>query len=288
MVDVREKPLVSPANVIAVSPSQVPAVVTAPARPMVFERQEQFSDLMEVRGQAPHPMKIRNALFDVGGSWGIVLGGVAAALGVPLELAGLVTTSGALAVAGFFLASGFVIGGMFSKELPSPLALVAGWNHLYASDLAFLGDMREASLVDQAVVGILAERWVARIDKQRVHGEEAYAILEGLIAKRRTLDLDVIKRARSLVELYDSTVHPEHGWNLRNLTADQAKRIVAAVEALDPADKPSCGAELKKRFFKGEVERYDIATHQAARNLYRALRDAERGVSTTSPEVGAA
>ena len=281
MVELKDKPLVSPTNVIAVAQQKLPAVVTE-TRAIVFQRQDQFEDLMELRGKAPAPRRLVYGIFNGGASWGLVFGGAAAAIGFPLEAVGLMTTLGAAVTAGTVLMTGLVLGAIAGKDVASPLSLVTRRKHLTSQDLQFLGNIKEAPAVEQAVVGILAERWVARIDEQRVYGEKAYAMLEDVIAKKNALPYEILVRAKRIVAVHDATRHPEYGYRLWSLTAAQAYTIADAVEALDPADRASCAAELRQRYFKGEVERHHIEDHKATRRLYRVLHDGTNESSAAS------
>ena len=273
MVELQDRPLVAPTDIVAVAQPKLPAVVAGSARPVVFERQAQFEDLMELRGQAPDPFKLRHIVLNGGASWGPVLAGAAVAIGLPLELVAAVSGTAVATSAVALLIGGLVVGGIFNRELPSPLAMVTRYNHLRERDLRFLGNLTEASPVEQAVVGLMAARWLTRIDKQRVYGEEAYAILEDIIAKGKTLDEAVVRRAQRLVDLHDATVNHRDGRPLYALTTDQVNHIVSQFDALDPDDRASCGAELMKRYFKGEVARHHVQSHEAARRLYRTLRN---------------
>ena len=234
---------------------------------------------MELRGQEPKPELLRYRLLNRPASWGVVLAAATAAIGAPVLAFMALPLWMAAVGAGGALVVGSAVGALF--EATSPLALVTRLNHLREADLKFLGDLSEASPIEQAIVGSLATRWVRRIDNQRVNGEAAYANLEDIIAHAKTLPEDVRQRADKMVALYDAT-NDHNGKPLEKMTDDQARNLISAFQSLPVEDQPVVAHELMVRYFKGEVSRHGVESHQKARDLYRALRDGMKAVPPVS------
>lgn len=269
----------------AATTPQLPAVVQK--NPIsVFQRQDKFDQLMELRGENAAPTKFRNRLFNHPCSWGLVAAGVAAAVGGPLVAIGLIPLAAPLIAGGAGAFLGGFLGITFLEDSPSPVSVLARNNALRQRDLKFLSGSAESGPLQQAIDGQLAARWIARIDRQRVHGEAACADLEDIVSHSKTLPAEIRKRAERVVAVYDATVD-DSGRRPKELSDYRVSSIIESVRRLDDADAPGCAAELMKSYFKGDVPRYRCETHGKSRDLYRALREAMRPKAEVVPALPA-
>lgn len=271
-----DAPLATTSTALVPAAPLLPAPLPVAAAPNALRYEQRFGDLIALRGKDPKPTKFVHRFFNGTPAWGVVGGAVAAALTLPLVALGLEA-----AVPMFFIGTGactFIpafIGGLAYNEFATPFSLLTSGKHLKEKDLAFLDGLENASPTERAVIGLLARRWMARIDSQFVHGEAAFARIEDLANAGEQMPSDARETARKIVALQDAMVD-SHGRPQTKFASYEIRKLVQAFKDLPPVEQRACAPHLIKLYFKGEVVRVKVEKHEDARALYRALRDGSK------------
>ena len=261
---------------VTVAAPQLPAPLDLAAAPSALRFQQRFSDIIELRGKAPKPTNLIHRFFNGTPAWGVVGAAAAAAVSIPLFALGLDIALPFLVIGGGL--GTFVpafIGSVAYNEFATPFNALTRGKHLKEKDLAFLAGLEKASPTEQAVIGLLAERWMKRIDSQFVNGEAAFARIEDLANNGKKMPQDAQDTATAIVALQDAMVD-HHGRPRKEFGSTAVSNLVEAFKNLPALEQRACAPLLMALYFKGEVVRVKIDKHEDARALYRALRDGAR------------
>lgn len=265
---------VSQGELVPVS-TPVPALKTNGVQ-TALDYQRDFGALMETRGKNPTPVSFRNRVLDTGIVWGALGAAVVTALGLPaIPLFGVAAFEVVLATASMVGLFGFMAGVPLIGDAlaPSPLSVLSRRRDLKPSDLAFLEAKKDLPPLETAVLGLLAERWMKTVDKQRVHGLEAYAVLDRVAKRGQEMPEEVRKHAQAIIAMRDAVLDPANDQPWRELSAKAATEIATAFKGLPEAERETMRPHLLATYFKGERARIHVATHAAERELYLALKE---------------
>lgn len=253
-----------------------------PATTLLLSADRKLSAVTAHRGLHPTPTSLIGRVFNHSMSWGIVASVSGFVATSPVLLVGTgpgIAAMGTAAGLGGFL--GAMLGDLTANR--SPLEVVASYRTLTPEHVAFIEKESAESPLACAVLGLLAERWIKRIDSQRVRGNEAMLTLERAAKRVESVPPEVRAEAERAMALGDAVVGADGQFNRRLSDAD-VQAVLTAFENISANQRQSTAAELLRLYFKGDVPRVHFETQPGERRLYRALRDMQNANANNANE----
>jgi hypothetical protein len=245
---------------------------TRPVLGEVLAKDRAMSALFATHGTGVQPVTGLQRFLDKPVSWSVVGGAAAALASSPLTF--LVRDGGLMSLAvGAAAAVVLLIFQAPPATFPAPLALFARNRPLKRSDVAFLETPADGPL-QQTALQLLAQRWIRRINDQRIGGHAAFDVVEKL-ADAKNADPATLDAASAIVGMFDVLKAMQPGASPGPISTAHVDMLIARLETLPRHERDAARPLIAAMFFKGEKARTQFDTHEAERKLYRAAHQVQ-------------